>query len=171
MGASESKPEGESLAWSQISNEKDAQPSLLGLTLRLCNPMDTISHTWHILDVVEGSPADSAGLVPFGDYIIGWTGGPLQGEGDFFQLVEQSANTNLSLYVYNSDYDHTREVVIQWEDSVLEATESEPDSSSLAPPVPMHHPSNAYETSYDGFEPEDTYNFGVTVSMHEDEEE
>jgi len=74
--------------------------------------METISHTWHVLDVVEGSPADSAGLVPFGDYIIGWTGGPLQSEGDFFQLVEQSANTNLSLYVYNSDYDHTREVVI-----------------------------------------------------------
>lgn len=74
--------------------------------------METVSHTWHVLDVVEGSPADSAGLVPFGDYIIGWTGGPLQSEGDFFQLVEQCANTNLSLYVYNSDYDHTREIVI-----------------------------------------------------------
>jgi len=71
-----------------------------------------VNHVWHILDVFEGSPADSGGLVPYGDYVIGWTGGPLQSESDFFQLVEQHTNRNLSLYVYNSDYDHTREVII-----------------------------------------------------------
>lgn len=168
--------------------------------------METVSHTWHVLDVVEGSPADSAGLVPFGDYIIGWTGGPLQSEGDFFQLVEQSANNNLSLYVYNSDYDHTREVVIvpnrdwggegllgcgigygllrtfihsrldripkpqkQWEDSILEAPEASPDSRP-APPLSVH-PSTTYDTSYDGYDQENTYNYGVTVSVHQDEEE
>ncbi|CCU99400.1 unnamed protein product [Malassezia sympodialis ATCC 42132] len=162
--------------------------------------METVSHTWHVLDVVEGSPADSAGLVPFGDYIIGWTGGPLQSEGDFFQLVEQCANTNLSLYVYNSDYDHTREIVIvpnrdwggegllgcgigygllhripkpnkQWEDSVIETTEAEPvNDYRLAPPAAMQ-PTNTYETGYDEFEPQDSYNYGVTVSVHQDEEE
>ncbi|KAL4402163.1 Golgi organization protein [Malassezia pachydermatis] len=101
-----------SRAWAETHTSSQDQPSLLGLTLRLCNPLDTISHVWHVLDVVEGSPADSAGLVPYGDYILGWTGGPLQKEHDFFQLVEQYANHNLALYVYNSDYDHTREVVI-----------------------------------------------------------
>lgn len=98
--------------WSENTSQGDSQPSLLGLTLRLCNPIETITHVWHILDVIEGSPADSAGLVPYGDYIIGWTGGPLRSESDFFQLIEHYVNRNLSLYVYNSDYDHTREVVI-----------------------------------------------------------
>ena len=101
-----------SRAWSESFARESGQPSLLGLTLRLCNPTVTISHVWHILDVLEGSPADSAGLVPYGDYIIGWTGGPLESENDFFQLIEQHAGRNLALYVYNSDYDHTREVVI-----------------------------------------------------------
>ncbi|KAI3617369.1 hypothetical protein CBS9595_003278 [Malassezia furfur] len=101
-----------SRAWSEAGTKGNAQPSLLGLTLRLCNPTVSISHVWHILDVLEGSPADSAGLVPYGDYIIGWTGGPLQSEADFFQLIEQHAGRNVAMYVYNSDYDHTREVVI-----------------------------------------------------------
>ena len=101
-----------SRAWSEAGTKGTAQPSLLGLTLRLCNPTVSISHVWHILDVLEGSPADSAGLVPYGDYIIGWTGGPLQSEADFFQLIEQHAGRNVAMYVYNSDYDHTREVVI-----------------------------------------------------------
>ena len=64
--------------WSENNSQSNAQPSLLGLTLRLCNPLETISHVWHVLDVIEGSPADSAGLVPYGDYIIGWTQGPLR---------------------------------------------------------------------------------------------
>ena len=88
------------------------RPSLLGLTLRLCCPSQTVNHVWHILDVFEGSPADSGGLVPYGDYVIGWTGGPLQSESDFIQLVHQQSNRNLSLYVYYSEYDHTREVII-----------------------------------------------------------
>lgn len=50
--------------------------------------------------------------MPYGDFVIGWTGGPLQSENDFFQLVEQYAGRNLALYVYNSDYDHTREVIL-----------------------------------------------------------
>lgn len=98
--------------WSEKGTSGNAQPSLLGLTLRLCNPTVSITHVWHILDVLEGSPADSAGLVPFGDYIIGWTGGPLESESDFFQLIEHHAGRNLAVYVYNRDYDHTREVII-----------------------------------------------------------
>ena len=59
----------------------------------------------------------------------------------------------------------------QWEDSVVEASETEPiNDSRLAPPAPMHL-SNTYETNYDGFEPQEKYNYGVTVSMHQDEEE
>ena len=101
-----------SRAWSASPAKSDAQPSLLGLSLRLCNPSQALSHVWHILEILEGSPAESAGLVPFGDFVIGWTGGVLRSEGDFYELVEAHVDRALRLYVYNSDYDHTREVII-----------------------------------------------------------
>ncbi|SAM76768.1 related to GRH1-acetylated protein, involved in ER to Golgi transport [Ustilago bromivora] len=94
------------------SSEATSQPSLLGLSLRLCNPSQALLHVWHILEILEGSPAESAGLVPFGDFVIGWPGGVLQAEGDFYELVEAHTDRALRLYVYNSDYDHTREVII-----------------------------------------------------------
>ena len=46
-------------------------PSLLGLSMRLCHPPIATDSVWHVLDVIEGSPAESAGLVPMGDWIIG----------------------------------------------------------------------------------------------------
>ncbi|ELU44707.1 GRASP55/65 family domain-containing protein [Rhizoctonia solani AG-1 IA] len=64
----------------------DAKPSLLGLSMRLCNPEQALENVWHILDVHEGSPAESAGLVPYGDYIIGFSGGVLERESDFYEL-------------------------------------------------------------------------------------
>ncbi|CDS00713.1 related to GRH1-acetylated protein, involved in ER to Golgi transport [Sporisorium scitamineum] len=94
------------------SSEATSQPSLLGLSLRLCNPSQALSHVWHILEILEGSPAESAGLVPFGDFVIGWPGGVLQAEGDFYELVEAHADRALRLFVYNSDFDNTREVII-----------------------------------------------------------
>lgn len=53
-----------------------------------------------------------AGLVNFGDYVIGYPGGVLRGEGDFFNLVEEHTDRPLRLFVYNADFDVTREVVI-----------------------------------------------------------
>ncbi|KAK0569214.1 hypothetical protein OC861_001140 [Tilletia horrida] len=119
----------------QTQTKSNAQPSLLGLSLRLCDPSQALSAVWHILDILEGSPAALAGLVPYGDYVIGWAGAggrdrssapnggapgagadeavpPLRGEGDFYELVERYINRPLRLYVYNSDFDHTREVII-----------------------------------------------------------
>lgn len=102
--------------WSQstknVITHEDAQPSLLGLSLRLCSPEGALEHVWHILDILEGSPAQAAGLVSYGDYIIGYAGGILKGEGDFYRLVEQFTEKPLRLFVYNSDFDVTREVVI-----------------------------------------------------------
>ena len=48
-----------------------SQPSLLGLSMRLCQPDSATDNVWHVLDVLEGSPAESAGLVPMGDWILG----------------------------------------------------------------------------------------------------
>lgn len=33
-----------------------------------------------------------AGLVPFGDWVCGWAGGPLHGENSFYDLVEAVSN-------------------------------------------------------------------------------
>lgn len=68
--------------------EAERKPSLLGLSMRMCHPEFTLDNVWHVLDVLEGSPAESAGLVPYGDWIIGWSGGVLSAEGDFYEVVE-----------------------------------------------------------------------------------
>ena len=81
-----------SLPHSDIPNpqepESNPQPSLLGLSMRMCEPEFVMDNVWHVLDVLEGSPAESAGLVPFGDFILGWSGGVLSAENDFYDLVE-----------------------------------------------------------------------------------
>ena len=64
------------------------KPSLLGLSMRMCEPELAVENVWHVLDVLEGSPAESAGLVPYGDWIIGWSGGVLSAESDFYEVVE-----------------------------------------------------------------------------------
>ena len=101
-----------SRSWSQPHlNANNAQPSLLGLSMRMCEPETATENVWHVLDVIEGSPAESAGLVPMGDWILGkylafyqaylvacskatfvqrtgWSGGVLSAENDFYDLVE-----------------------------------------------------------------------------------
>jgi GRASP55/65 PDZ-like domain len=56
--------------------------------MRICEPEFALENVWHVMDVLEGSPAESAGLVPYGDWIIGWSGGVLGAESDFYDVVE-----------------------------------------------------------------------------------
>lgn len=74
--------------------------------------LHSFHQVWHVLEILENSPAESAGLVPFGDYILGYSGGVLHKEGDLYSLVEEYVDKPLRLFVYNSDFDVTREVVI-----------------------------------------------------------
>ncbi|KAH8929283.1 hypothetical protein BT69DRAFT_1236069, partial [Atractiella rhizophila] len=62
---------------SSLTSEPEL-PSLLGLSLRLCHPQHALENVWHVLEILEGSPAESAGLVPFGDWILGYAGGVLR---------------------------------------------------------------------------------------------
>jgi len=94
------------------STDQPLQPSLLGLSLRLCSPQNELANVWHVLDIVEGSPAQDAGLVPFGDWIIGYAGGILRSENELYEVVEEHEGKPLRLFVYNADYEVTREVVI-----------------------------------------------------------
>lgn len=57
-----------------------------------------------MLDILENSPSESAGLVPYGDWIVGWSGGVLASEGDFYDLVEAvGINHSTSLLLTDSN--------------------------------------------------------------------
>jgi hypothetical protein len=62
--------------------------------------------------VIPNSPADVAGLLPYGDYVIGSPEGLVRGESGLPELVEDFLNRPLRLLVYNHEYDVTRPVTI-----------------------------------------------------------
>ncbi|KFY35016.1 hypothetical protein V494_06277 [Pseudogymnoascus sp. VKM F-4513 (FW-928)] len=84
----------------------------LGISLQHA-PLSTVATIWHILDVPANSPADLAGLLPYSDYILGTPEGILHGEAGLGELVEDHIGRPLRLYVYNNEYDVTRELTIQ----------------------------------------------------------
>ena len=59
----------------------------LGLALQW-TAMSSTEDVWHILDVANDSPAEQAGLLPYGDYIIGTPEGIVRGEAGLSELVE-----------------------------------------------------------------------------------
>lgn len=83
----------------------------LGLTLQWTS-LAVVTNIWHVLDVPASSPADLAGLLPYSDYILGSPEGVLHGEGGLSEIVEDHINRPLRLYVYNNEYDVTREVTL-----------------------------------------------------------
>ncbi|KAI9775730.1 MAG: hypothetical protein M1839_000932 [Geoglossum umbratile] len=83
----------------------------LGITLQW-TPFSTTEDVWHILDVAPNSPADEAGLLPYGDYIIGTPEGVVRGEAGLGELVEDHLDRPLRLYVYNHEYNATRSLTI-----------------------------------------------------------
>jgi hypothetical protein len=62
--------------------------------------------------VAPNSPADVAGLLPYGDYVIGSPEGLVRGESGLGELVEDFLDRPLRLIVYNHEYDVTRPVTI-----------------------------------------------------------
>jgi hypothetical protein len=62
--------------------------------------------------VPANSPADLAGLLPYSDYILGTPEGLLHGESGLGELVEDHIGRPLRLYVYNNEYNVTREITI-----------------------------------------------------------
>ncbi|KAM4562007.1 Golgi reassembly-stacking protein 2-like [Fundulus diaphanus] len=84
---------------------------LLGLSIRFCSFERANQNVWHVLEVEPNSPAGLAGLTPYVDYIIGADSAMRESE-DLFSLVEAHEGKELKLYVYNTDADNCREVVI-----------------------------------------------------------
>ncbi|KAG9277819.1 Golgi reassembly-stacking protein 2 [Astyanax mexicanus] len=84
---------------------------LLGVSIRFCSFEGANENVWHVLEVESNSPAALAGLRPFTDYIIGADTVMNESE-DLFSLIETHEGKGLKLYVYNTDTDSCREVVI-----------------------------------------------------------
>ncbi|KAI0404226.1 GRASP55/65 PDZ-like domain-containing protein [Xylaria palmicola] len=83
----------------------------LGLALQWA-PLALASNVWHVLDVPANSPADAAGLLPYSDYVLGTPDGILHGEGGLGELVDDYVGRPLRLWVYNNEYNVTRELEI-----------------------------------------------------------
>lgn len=84
---------------------------LLGVSIRFCTFEGANENVWHVLEVESNSPAALAGLKPHSDYIIGADSVMNESE-DLFSLIEAYEGKGLKLYVYNTDTDNCREVVI-----------------------------------------------------------
>ncbi|KAF9438646.1 hypothetical protein BGZ76_006207 [Entomortierella beljakovae] len=93
-------------------NWGDGQGGLIGCSIRFCMFDAANDVVWHILDVARGSPAERAGLCAHTDYVIGTPYGIMQGEGDLYDLVEDNIGESLRLYVFNSETEQVREIVI-----------------------------------------------------------
>ena len=83
----------------------------LGLSLQW-TPISSTHDVWHILEVMPNSPADQAGLLPYGDYIVGTPEGLVRGESGLGELVEDYLSRPLRLHVYNHEYGVVREVTV-----------------------------------------------------------
>lgn len=59
----------------------------LGLALQWM-PLSSTDDVWHIMDVTPNSPADLAGLLPYGDYVIGSPEALVRGDGGLADLIE-----------------------------------------------------------------------------------
>jgi GRASP55/65 PDZ-like domain len=51
-------------------------------------PLASTDDVWHILDVTPNSPADLAGLLPYGDYVIGSPEALVRGDSGLAELIE-----------------------------------------------------------------------------------
>lgn len=95
----------------EVYVEIPADQGALGIALQW-SPLSVSEDVWHILDVAPNSPADAAGLLPYGDYLIGSPEGLVRGESGLGELVDDFLNRPLRLYVYNHEYNVTRPVTI-----------------------------------------------------------
>ncbi|XP_046680896.1 Golgi reassembly-stacking protein 2 isoform X1 [Homalodisca vitripennis] len=84
---------------------------LLGVSIRFCSFEGANENVWHVLEVHPNSPAETAGLHAFSDYIIG-ADSVLHESEDLFTLIEAHEGRALKLYVYNTELDTCREVAI-----------------------------------------------------------
>ena len=81
---------------------------MLGVTIRLDNYGGADERLIRVLEVEPDSPASVAGLVPMKDFLLGTTAVAFGSYGDLADVLEDSLDCPLEIYVYNSDSDRVR---------------------------------------------------------------
>lgn len=79
-------------------------PGLLGAAVRYESVDGAADNVLHVVDVAPNSPADSAGLVPSSDYIVGSPAQVFRAPADFHNLVAECTDNNsaASVMVYST---------------------------------------------------------------------
>lgn len=86
---------------------------VLGVSIRFCKLKGINENVWHVLDVYPNSPASAAGLRAFTDYIVGSTGLVFGDSDAFYTLINVASGRDIELFVYNSESDDVRTVVLR----------------------------------------------------------
>jgi len=95
-----------------VPNRNWGGDGLLGLVIRHQDMDNADLDTVHILDVYPGSPAASAGLIPYRDYLLGTSERAFRGWEELDWFLEKFDNTPAQMYVFNSSTFQVREVTI-----------------------------------------------------------
>lgn len=90
-------------------------PGLLGAAVRFEPINGALYNVQRVMDVLPGSPADEAGLVPSTHYIVGTPAEVFRNESDFNKLVNSAIDRGeaASVMVYSTATSRTRDVKIR----------------------------------------------------------
>ncbi|KAI9146115.1 GRASP55/65 PDZ-like domain-containing protein [Paraphysoderma sedebokerense] len=93
---------------------REPKDGLIGCSIRFCDYNGASEHVWHVVEVLKNSPAESAGLQPNSDYIVGCPDVLLYSQNDFFKLIQERAAQNqpVRMFVYSSTTDSIREILL-----------------------------------------------------------
>ena len=85
---------------------------MLGVTIRFDSYHDADEHLCHVLEVEADSPAELAGLQAETDYLLGTTEKVFKDTDILFEELSENIDKPVEFYVYNSETDVVRVVVI-----------------------------------------------------------
>jgi hypothetical protein len=95
-----------------VPSRKWPGEGMLGITIRFDTYHNVDEDVVHILDVEAGSPADLAGLQADSDYLLGTSERVFKSIDILFEELQAHINKTMEIYVYNSNTDEVRNVVI-----------------------------------------------------------
>eukprot|EP01032_Pedospumella_encystans_P028999 gene28999-32747_t len=85
---------------------------MLGVTIRFDSYKDAEEQMLHVLEIETNSPAELAGLVPFKDYLLGTAEKAFTDADVLFEELSDHLDRPVEFYVYNTDTDEVRVVVL-----------------------------------------------------------
>jgi len=85
---------------------------MLGVTIRFDSFFEAEEHLCHVLEVEPDSPAELAGLQAGSDYLLGTTEKVFKDTDILFEELKEKIDKPVEFYVYNSESDEVRVVVI-----------------------------------------------------------